>query len=133
MDKFESSDALDTSIEDEASNESKESKSANCSGMDVDMEMSSTAKSDKVTTGDVEVKSLGIDEMCQDLKSFVTSNSISSFQISSKARMNEVMTLFEETDNLESDILKEFQRKLCRLADVRKQIRKHAQDLMKSK
>ncbi len=133
MDKLESSDALDTSIEDEAANEPKENKSLNCSEMEIDNSSTSKSEDDKSCVNLNVGKTVDIDKIFVDMKTFVSDNSLRSFEISQTVQMKEVMAILEEADNLEMDTLKDFQDKLGRLAEVRKRVRNHAEYLINSK
>ena len=95
--------------------------------MDIDMDVSLTCKTDAKNNNVSRI--VDMNQQAADLSSYI-SNKESTFHLDSNLKMKQVMDLLEETDNLESSILNEFQVKLCRLKETRKKLRNHAQGLI---
>ena len=113
MDKLETSIVLDTSIESEPV--INEKKTAETSGMDVDLDASSHAP-----------KQNNLTVVSDRLKTFVSARS-ASFKIDETLNVTEVLKLLDEADSIESTVLRELQLKLSRLSEARKKLRKHAE------
>lgn len=89
-------------------------------------------KDNKTSESPMKAKS-GMETILSDMKSHInneTPKSPSSFSVDKNLTVRNVMKLLEHADNIESEILKEFQQKLCRLAETRKKLRNHAESLI---
>jgi len=113
MDKLETSIILDTSIESEPV--INEKKTAETSGMDVDLDASTHGP-----------KQNNLTVVSDRLKTFVSSKS-ALFKIDETLNVTEVLKLLDEADSIESTVLRELQLKLGRLSEARKKLRKHAE------
>jgi len=93
--------------------------------MDVDME----AKKES-TSNESLVKPGEMDNMISNMNSYINNEASSSFKVETNLSVRNVMSLLEQADNIESEILKDFQQKLFRLAVTRKNLRNHAESLI---
>ena len=93
--------------------------------MDVDMEAKkeSTSNESLVNPGEM-------DNMISNMNSYINNEASSSFKVETNLSVRNVMSLLEQADNIESEILKDFQQKLFRLAETRKNLRNHAESLI---
>lgn len=154
MDKLETSNVLNTSIESEAITETNKvevrvtrrsiakqkeapketdvkEKCTQSDNVEMDVDMETSNKKDNKSS-ESPLRTNGMESILSDMKSHINNEtqSSSSFSVDKNLTMRNVMSLLEHADTIESEMLKEFQQKLCRLAETRKKLRSHAESLI---
>ena len=82
------------------------------------------------TSNESLVKPGEMDNMISNMNSYINNEASSSFKVETNLSVRNVMSLLEQADNIESEILKDFQQKLFRLAVTRKNLRNHSESLI---